>query len=1666
MRLTDYDRTNLSDDGQFVLSRLRSHGESQSWLTVTLSAYRPLPESQECLERAYRMRAALQDARVAAPHSLLQDHGSVTLVLEDPGGIPLRTALKGPFPLERFLTVATNLAAALCTLHDRGLTHNDIRPGNILLDEQTQEVAFTGLGLVSAEPRERPIRDLPMLASEALAYLSPERTGLMNRWCDSRADLYSLGIVLHEMLTGQLPYRASSPSEWLHCHTAQMPIPVSECIGTAVPDPVSNIIARLLAKDAARRYQTAEGLAHDLRCCLDAWRQSGRIESFELGAADSPDQLQYPFRLYGREKQVEMLEAALSRVVRHKEIVLALVSGYSGIGKSTLVNSLRATSGSSSRGRFASGKFERYKRDIPYATLAQAFQDLIRQVIDGSPAAREGLRARLVEALGANGVLMTSLIPELEQIIGPQAPVQELPPQDARTRFLAVFTRFIGAFPHEGRPLVLFLDDLQWSDTATLALLERLCQSDVRNVLLVGAYRDNEVGFTHPLRQTIDSIRQTGTHVDEIMLAPLQFDDVLRLIGDALKTTRAELRDLSKLVFERTGGNPFYVVQFLKFLSDEHHLVFDRERRIWLWDSDRLRAASFAQSIVDLMVEKIERLPAPTQQLLTQFACLGGRASSSLLARISGMTESDVEATLAGGVEAGLLYRRRNGFAFVHDRVHEATYDLIREDERERAHLRIGRILAAQAPTDEERDVFEIVNQYNRVLALIDTSQERERVVDFNLEAGRRARASSAYGSALTYLSVGSELLGDDEWDHHYARKFLLETQRAECEFLTGATESSKERLSMLDQRARTLCDRAAITFLRITLYTALDQVNVAVETCLSYLRHVGIDWVAHPGRSAAREEYDRLLDGIANVPIEALVDLPLLGDTEMTATMNVLTAVLPPAFFSDENLVCLVLCRMANLSLAHGNSDASSLGYAYLGMVAGPLFDDYDAGYRFGQLGLALVDKRGLDRFKARVYMCFAYHVTPWTKPIRTGIPLLRLAFEAASEAGDLTYIGFSSCCTVTTLLAAGESLGEVEQEAIRRLQIVQAAKFGLIVDIITAQLALIRSLRAGTADPGDEHAPFCDDTFERRLESDPSLAIAACWYWIRKQQARYLAGDIRNAMDAGNKAAPLLWTSSGHFEMAEFQFFAALTRARWHAEAPGDEQAENLEKLAAHHQQLELWATHCPSNFGSRAALVRGEIARLQGHDFDAMRCYEEAIRLAREYGFIHNEALAQDIAAMFYLERGFTTIAGMYLRNARLDWLRWGAITRVKELDRRYPELLREQAAYGPAPDTVAGHIDVDTVMKASQAISAELVPGRLIHTLMTIVLEHAGARRALLVLPREEKLWIEAVAVATRQGTDVSIERKPVSPLELAEAVLHESIRTRRQVLIDDASSDEAFYADEYFVANRSRSVLSLPLVKQSKLIGVLYLENELAPGAFTPARLAVLRLLASQAAISLENASLEEKQTLLAEKDALLHEVHHRVKNNLQLISSLLNLQAERVEDKAVAELFADSRNRVRSMAMVHENLYRAGNFARIPMTVHVKTLCGHLARVYDMGRLGVEMQIAVDDVQLDMNRAVSCGLIINELVSNALKHAFPDQRGGVLNIGLRAIDGHRCELRVADDGVGLAPEFSFERDETLGLRLVHDLVLQLRGSVDVSQQQGTTFTIHFDAAEP
>jgi len=741
---------------------------------------------------------------------------------------------------------------------------------------------------------------------------------------------------------------------------------------------------------------------------------------------------------------------------------------------------------------------------------------------------------------------------------------------------------------------------------------------------------------------------------------------------------------------------------------------------------------------------------------------------------------------------------------------------------------------------------------------LVTSQDEREQLAELNLLAGQRAKATSAYTSALTYLTAGTALLPEDSWKRRHELTFALELHRGECEFLTGALAEAEQRLAALSTRAANTVERATVACLRADLYTTLDQGSRAMAVGLDYLRHLGIDWSPHPTEEEARREYERIWSQLGSRTIETLIGLPLMSDPASLATLDVLTKIIVPALYTDANLLALVTCRAVNLSLERGNCDASCAAYAFLGIIAGPRFGAYREAYRFGQLGCDLVEGRGLTRFQARTYLDFGNVVLPWTKHVRAGRDLVRRAFETANKVGDLTYAAYCGNQLNTNLLAAGDPLAEVEREAEQGLAFAQKARFGFVVDRIVTQLALIRTLRGLTPTFGSfDDEQFDEPRFERHLSENPDLAFVECWYWVRKLQARFFAGNYASAIEASSRAQRLLWTSPSYFEMAEYVFYSALSHAASCDAAPADQRQQHVDTLAAHHRQLQLWATNCPDNFENRAALVGAEIARVGGRELDAERLYEQAIRSSRASGFIHNEALAYEVAARFYAARGFEGFAHVYLRNARDGYLRWGADGKVRQLEQLHPHL--RDAAVPASPTTTIGapveRLDVGTVVKASQAVSGEIVLGDLIKTLLRIAVEHAGAERGLLILFPGDEPRIAADAITGRGQVEVTLRQTAASPAELPESVLYTVIRTRESVILDDALAQNPFSADEYICQKRARSVLCLPLVKQAKLIGVLYLENNLASHVFTPARISVLELLASQAAISLENARL-------------------------------------------------------------------------------------------------------------------------------------------------------------------------------------------------------------------
>jgi PAS domain S-box-containing protein len=1467
----------IREGADFTLYRGRQHGNPSPILAIALSAKQPSPQSLRRLEHEYSLAAELDPAWAARPLALTHHEGRTILVLEDPGGEPLDQVLEReqgqPLDLARFLRIAIGLASALGQVHRHGLIHKDIKPENVLVNDAGY-VWLIGFGIASRLPREHQSPVPLEIIAGTLAYMAPEQTGRMNRSVDARSDLYSLGVTLYQMLTGALPFAADDSLGWVHCHIAREPVSPAE--RAAVPEPLSSLAMKLLAKNAEERYQTASGLEADLRRCLEQWQSDGRIDTFPLGAHDASDRLLIPEKLYGREGEIDALLAAFDRVVTQGTPELVLVFGYSGVGKSSVVNELHKVL-VPPRGLFASGKFDQYKRDIPYATLAQAFQTLIRQILVQSEAEVERWGNSLREAVGPNGQLIVNLIPELEFVIGKQPSVPDLPPQDVQNRFRLVFQRFLGAFARLEHPLALFLDDLQWLDAATLELLEHLITDpDVRHLMLVGAYRDNEVSSSHALMRTLETIRKAGTRIHEIALAPLGLDDVDQLIADALHCEREAAHPLAQLVQQKAGGNPFFAIQFFTALADEGLLWFDPVTRAWQWDMNRIRAKNYSDNVVDIMAGKLKRLPGKTLEALKQLACLGNLVEIATLTLVNGESEEEIHKALWEATRTGLIIQQDGSYKFLHDRIQQAAYSLLPQEHRAQVHLAFGRVLLRSMTADQLADhLFDVANQLNRGAALLIDRDEKVQVATIDLRAGQKAKASTAYTSARLYFEAAMALLDEKDWGNQYDLMFRLWLERAECEFLTGNFEETEHLIAELLGRGASKVDQAAAYSLKVLLHTVKAENTQAVDSALTCLRLFGINLPPHPIWEQVQAEYETVWQTVNGRPIEDLIGLPLMTDPELQAVTDMLSAMLPPAYFTDFNLYGLLVCRIVNVSMEHGTNGASANAFGYFGSVLAPVFHRYRDGFCFTRLAFDFVEKHGFLAYRAKVHFAMGM-VAFWLQPISVAIDFMRATTRHAIEAGDLIYACYGMCQSGHGLLVQNEPLDAVWQELEKNLNFARKACFDDMVDAILSQQRFIATMKGRTASFSTfSDAQFDEATFEARLTKDHTVTMV-CFYWILKLRARFLSGDFAAALAAASMAKPLLFASTAQIQLLDYFYYTALTVAACYGNASHGQQQEWRELLTAHQEQLREWAENYPPTFADKHMLVLAEIARLEKREADAMRLYEQAIHLAREHGFVQNEALAHEVASQFYLARGFETIAYTYLRNARNCYDRWGALGKVKQLDERYPRLHEQRLPTSTTATigTPVRQLDVETVVKASQALSSEIVLPGLIEKLMRIAVEHAGAERGLLVLLRGDEPQIEAEAKTGHGRVEVTVRHTVVTPRDLPQSALQYVIRTQEPVVLDDASLGTLYSEDEYVRQKRPRSVLCLPIVQQTKLIGALYLENNLTPCAFTADRVAVLEMLASQAAISLANAALfsdlQRSEAYLAQGQSISH----------------------------------------------------------------------------------------------------------------------------------------------------------------------------------------------------
>jgi PAS domain S-box-containing protein len=1485
MDLSGYRFETLREDAELVLHRGRSLSSNDTVLVLAPVLRQADADHLQRFQHEEALGGQLDAVWAIQPLGMAHWEDRTVLLLRDPGGQPLERQLGRPLTLAHFLDLAVGLTSALRQVHACGLIHKDLKPGNIFVDEAAT-VRLTGFGRATRMPRERQAAAVPERIAGTLAYMAPEQTGRINRSIDSRSDLYSLGVTLYEMLVGALPFAASKPMEWIYNHIARIAPPPSVRV-EGVPPPVDAIILKLLSKNAEDRYQTAAGVEYDLRRCQNALRAGRGIDSFPLASRDWSDQLRIPERLYGRENDLGQMVAALDRVGTRGSFEFLLVSGGAGIGKSSLVNELRSAI-HPTRGAFAAGKFDRHRQHIPYATLIEVFQGLLRQILSQSDSDLDRWRTSLESAIGLNGALLVDLFPELEKILGSQPTLLGVSNQEAKNRFHFVFRRFVAAFARPHNPLTVFLDDLQWLDPATLELLRALiAEEDISNLLLIGAYRLNEAEPTQDLKELLSLLGMERRGVQHIQLAPLTATDICSLVADVLHTDSVAAAPVADAVFRKTRGNPFFATQLLSSLHAERLIWLDPASGAWKWDIQGIQSKGITDDVAQLVAEKLVHIEGTALEAIKKLACLSDVAKSKVLRNVLDVGEDAVDTAMRDFVASGLVHRVERGYTFAHDGVREAAYALIPEAHRPSMHLQLARLLLDGGSQKEiEEDIFEIVHQFNRGAGLITEKEELERLAELNLTAGKRAEAAAAHASALTYLEAGCALLTSDSWERQYRVTFELELHRAECRYMLGDMSFAEQRLLLLAERSTQVSDMTLIVSKQVVLYIYLGAMERAIDLSLDCLARMNIRVPLHPTQQDLADEYERIRARIAVGGIEQILQAPALEDAYWQEVMGILEGLLSPAGTINPDLQALVVMRMVNVGLEHGVSSESAHSYSNMGgQILGWRFGTFEDGQRFGRLALHMVD-RGFSRYAARIYSIISGTVGIWMLPLRECYELAVRATNVDRAQGGIIYSGYAWATGLSALFGSGASLAEVHKYAETGLAFAKRSRFSLLVECINPVRLLVRALRGMTTNLGSfSDAEFDESDHERFLETTPHLWHGLVRFRIRKLQLQYWCGNYAACLSLAltlEGEVPILKV----LELFDYQFFVALARAAVLTTMDGESGAQLLATLRSNYAELSEWAARCADNFMDRTSLVGAEMARLEGRELDAERLYEEAVRWSRKGGLLHMEALAFELSARFYAARGFAVTAEAYLRNARYCYLRWGAEGKVRQLDEQH-RYLREDPSNRLTETVGSGaalqNLDVAAIIDMYHAITGEIVFERLIERLMVTVVQYAGAVRGVLLLPREGSPDVVAEAAVSHEAVDVSIhQHRPVSA-DVPQSVVNYVLHTHEFIILGDASVASPHSSDPYFRRTRCRSVLCLPLMKQKRCLGVLYLENGLSSHIFTPERVSVLQLVASQAAISIENAALFSN---LRETQEQARRVNEELQRSFDMIPAL------------------------------------------------------------------------------------------------------------------------------------------------------------------------------------
>ncbi len=1506
----------------------------------------------------YEIIRGLSSDFVISTYGFQQYENRFIIILEDFGGESLAQILTlQKIDIIANLKLAIQISEGLSQIHAANIIHKDINPSNIVFNSHTNTLKIIDFGIASALSKENWNLDHHDFLEGTLAYISPEQTGRMNRSLDCRTDIYSMGVTFYQMFTGRLPYTSNDPLELIHYHLAMKSI--APCLVNAqIPLMLSQIILKMLAKTTEDRYQSAWGVKADLEKCLNQLETKGKIDIFRLAEQDIIDKFLIAEKLYGRAKEVEDLLAAFSRITdaQSDRVEMLLISGYSGIGKSRLVQEIYKPI-TQSRGYFISGKFDQYQRNIPYFAIIQALQSLIKRLLTENEDKLNQWRSQIINALGINSYLITQVIPDLELIIGKQETNlirSNVSINESENRFNRVFQNFIRIFAQSEHPLVIFLDDLQWADRASLKLLQILATTTAKNsLLLIGAYRDNEVSETHPMMQIMEQIQQANGNLSHLFLSALNLTDITQLIADTLHCSTTEALSLAELVQQKTNGNPFFMNEFLKSLYDENLIKFNYQLRKWEWSIAQIQEQDITDNVVELMTAKIQKLSDRTQDLLQIASCIGNQFELGTLVLVSEFSHGDVVRALKEAISVGLILPLSNthqaihfgievineqsaiAYKFVHDRVQQAAYSLISEANQVKTHQRIGQQLFKNTSTSElETKIFDIVNQLNWGLDLISSPQERDLLAQLNLIASKKAKASTAYSAAFNYAKTGVGLLGNESWSCQYELSLDLYNLAIESAFLNGDFAQMENWAEVVFNNGKTLLEKIRIYEILIQSCVAQNQLFEAIRIGIETLQLLEIEIPTHASPADVGLALQSLQSILSQQRVEDLLEFPLMTDEIALAAVNILLSMAAAAYVAASELYIFVVLQLVQLSIAKGNAEGSCYGYAAYGLILCCFMNQIEHGYQFGQLALQLLDRFTSQTLRAKTLHIVYVFINHWKYHLRETLAPLLSSYTVGIETGDFEFAAYSLCLYSNYRYFSGRELTELELEMTEYATLLAQTNQQTPLKWLHIYHQAILNLLGKSADPCNLTGEIYNAKVMIPIHEQAGDRSSLCLLYFHQLILCYLFENHAQADHNTSQVSLYLEAGIGTKCYALFYFYDTLNQLAIYSELTPTNREQTLVKVAENIAKIELWASHAPMNYLHKWHLIVAERYRVLGQTLEAMEAYDLAIAGAKANGYIQEEALANELAAKFYLSQNRITIARAYMQEARLGYLEWGALAKVQYLESRYLDLLRifstnisndistnistnrkatnRKATKGSHTSISLGsssnsleNLDIESFLKASQAIASEIQLERLLETLMSILIENAGVQTGYLLLPTDLSIdadlshqdqWTIA-AIKTIEYDQVALHSIPVDTVTtdgnhyVPLSIVNYVIRTQQSVVLNNATQVGDFQNDPWIVQYQVKSLLCLPLLSRGNLSGIVILDNKLATDAFTRERLKVLNLLSSQAAISIS------KAWLLKQKDELNQSLQSEISDRLL---------AEKERDRLVAIIQAST----------------------------------------------------------------------------------------------------------------------------------------------------------------